>query len=75
MNQPTAADEAVLASEESRTVPRLAAGLPWKTLTYLTVGLALLIIMAEISRLSGSILDTAGQAWSFNELAGFMSFS
>jgi hypothetical protein len=35
----------------------------------------LLIIMAEISRLSGSILDTVGQAWSFNELAGFGSFS
>jgi hypothetical protein len=31
--------------------------------------------MAEISRLSGSILDSVGQAWSFNELAGFGSFS
>jgi hypothetical protein len=30
--------------------------------------------MAEISRLSGSMLDAAGQAWSFNELAGFWSF-
>jgi hypothetical protein len=39
------------------------------------MGLALLIIMAEISRLSGSILDTVGQAWSFNELARFGSLS
>jgi hypothetical protein len=75
MNQSTAADEAELAADKSPIAPRLTAGLPWKTLMYLTVGLALLIIMAEISRLSGSILDTAGQAWSFNELAGFLSFS
>ncbi len=57
------------------SAPPLKAGLPWKTLTSLTIGLALLITMAEISRLSGSMLDTVGQAWSFNELIGFGSFS
>jgi hypothetical protein len=56
--------------EEPPGAPPLKADLPWKTLRSVTIGLALLIIMAEISRLSGSMLDTAGQAWSFNELAG-----
>ena len=70
-----AADVREPAPEEPPSAPHLKAGLPWKTLMCLTIGLALLIIMAEISRLSGSILDTVGQAWSFNELAGFGSFS
>ena len=73
--EPIATDVVEPVSEEATAAPRLKAGLPWKTLTSLTIGLALLIIMAEISRLSGSILDRAGQAWSFNELAGFGSFS
>ena len=73
--EPSATDVVEPVPEEPTNAPQLNAGLPWKTLTSLTIGLALLITMAEISRLSGSILDRAGQAWSFNELAGFLSFS
>jgi hypothetical protein len=73
--EPITTDVVEPVSEEPANAPQLKAGLPWKTLTSLTIGLALLITMAEISRLSGSILDRAGQAWSFNELAGFLSFS
>ena len=73
--EPIAMDVAEPGPQEPPSAPPLKADLPWKTLTCLTIGLALLIIMAEISRLSGSILDTVGQAWSFNELAGFGSFS
>jgi hypothetical protein len=73
--EPSATDVVEPVPEEPTNAPQLNAGLPWKTLTSLTIGLALLIIMAEISRLSGSILDRAGQAWAFNKLAGFGSFS
>ena len=75
IDKPIAAEASEPGLQESPSAPALKAGLPWKTLTSLTIGLALLIIMAEISRLSGSMLDRAGQAWSFNELAGFGSFS
>jgi hypothetical protein len=61
--------------EEPPSAPQLKARLPWKTLRSVTIGLALLITMAEISRLSGSMLDRVGQAWSFNELMGFGSLS
>jgi hypothetical protein len=44
--------------------------LPWRPLTRLSLALALIIGMAEISRLSGSILDNSGLAWSFDELTG-----
>ena len=73
--EPIAMDVAEPGPHEPPSTPPLKSDLPRKTLTCLTIGLALLIIMAEISRLSGSILDTVGQAWSFNELAGFGSFS
>jgi hypothetical protein len=75
IDEPSATDVVQPASEEPPSAPPLKGGLPWRTLTSLTVGLALLIMMAEISRLSGSMLDTIGQAWSFNELAGFGSLS
>ena len=75
IGKPIATDDPKSVPAAPPSAPRLKAGLPWKTLTGLTMGLALLITMAEISRLSGSILDTAGQAWSFNELMGFGSLS
>ena len=73
--EPITRDAAEPGPQEPLSAPPLKAGLPWRTLTCLTFGLALLIIMAEVSRLSGSILDTVGQAWSFNELVGFGSLS
>jgi hypothetical protein len=75
IGKPIAKDNPEFVPAAPPSAPRLKAALPWKTLTSITMGLALLITMAEISRLSGSILDTAGQAWSFNELVGFGSFS
>jgi hypothetical protein len=75
IDQPIASDVRESISAARPNPPRLKADLPWKTLTKLTIALALLITMAEISRLSGSMLDTVGQAWSFNELIGFGSLS
>jgi hypothetical protein len=70
-DEPIATDGLEPASQEPPSPPPLRARLPWKTLTGLTLGVALLVIMAEISRLSGSMLDRIGQAWSFNEPAGW----
>ncbi len=70
MDEAIAADTPEHAPEDPMSASELKTGLPWKRLTCMTIGLALLIIMAEISRLSGSMLDKTGQAWSFNELAG-----
>ena len=38
-------------------------GLPWLALIWVTLVLALNVAMSEISRLSGSVLDTTGRAW------------
>jgi hypothetical protein len=75
IEEPTAANASADVTEGLPGASQLDTDLPWQTLTRITIGLTLLIAMAEISRLSGSMLDTAGQAWSFNELAGIGSWS
>ena len=75
IDEAIAADTPEHAPEEPMSAPELKPACRGRRSASVTIGLALLITMAEISRLSGSMLDTAGQAWSFNELAGFGSFS
>lgn len=48
----------------------LDSALPWQALTWLTVVAALNVAMAEISRLSGGVLDSHRQAWAYGELMG-----
>ncbi|HEY5820823.1 MAG TPA: hypothetical protein VIT20_02525 [Propionibacteriaceae bacterium] len=50
--------------------PALNSTLPWLSLTWLSVVLALNLAMDQLSRLSGTVLDTAQRAWSFGELMG-----
>ncbi len=44
--------------------------LPWLALVWVSAMAVVLVAMAEISRLSGSVLDTRSQAWAFGELMG-----
>lgn len=60
-----------LTPESSRTEgPALDATLPWRALTWLSSVLALLLALDQISRLSGTVLDTAQRAWPYGELMG-----
>jgi hypothetical protein len=48
---------------------------PWLSLTVVAVMAALLIALAEISRLSSDLLDTTGRSWAFSELIGAAAFT
>jgi hypothetical protein len=56
-------------------VPRFTGQQLWRWLGIAGIALALWAARGEVSRLSGSILDTAGRAWPFESLFGLAALS
>jgi hypothetical protein len=66
------------------TIPEQSAGgsaqkpplqFPWRLASLVTAAVGLVISMAEVSRISGSILSGTGQVWQFTDLMGFAAWS
>ena len=55
--------------------PQPPARFPWPWLTIASALAAMIIARAELSRLSGDLIDTTGRSWAFNELTGFASLT
>ena len=59
------------ATTSSRTTETLSSSQrTWLPFLWVTASIAVLVSLAEVSRLSGSILDLEGRVWAFTELMG-----